>query len=1515
VPDPVVADRSRQRSTDIGRRLVEQWRSGRAFGKAAIGPRDPNVKVPLSLAQEQLRFMQLLNPASPAYVTSYCAWLHGAVDEQALAACVEAVARRHEILRTAFRLTDGEAYQVVADQSPVRLEILDLTDMPSGQGTDQALQLGRQACLEPFDLAHLPLARARIIRVADELRLIALVAHHMVCDGSSLDVLLQELSILYSAYRRHVEGDLPSVRLQYGDFAAWQRSPATPEDKEGLEYWKERLTAAPVLELPTDRARPRIRKLAAARLPLRVPSAETDALRLLARQSGATLFMIVLAGYQAMLGLVTGQDDVCVGSAAANRLPSETHGLVGPVMNLLALRTDLRGDPTFRQVLARVREVCLSAYRHQSVPFQRVVEAVAPSRAATHHPLFQAALVFQNFAAHDTWLEGVRAEKLDLGADSIQYDLELELHDAGSELAGCLRYATDFIPDDLAARLVLWLKRFLTVAGSNPDVRIADVPLLSARERRRITRRWNATRADLPAKLVHELIAEQMERTPTAMAVEFPGITLSFRELEERANRLAHYLRSLGVSTESVVGVCMERSAELVVALLAILKAGGAYLPLDPCLPAGRLSFMLEDTECGIVLSQARPPHPVAEGRIVIQLDAAADLINQQSPAQPTNASRPENAAYVIYTSGSTGRPKGVIVSHAGIANRVLWTVWHHSLSPADRILHKTPLTFDAAGWEILAPLVCGGTVVVARPGVQNDPDEIVSAVTDSAVTVLQLVPSMLELVVEAPGLERARSLRLIFCAGEPLPTRLCDRLLERLPDLEVYNTYGPTECSVDVTAHRCRPGMIGAIAPIGRPIQNTRIYLLDGDLRPVPCGVVGELCVAGTGLARGYVRRPDLTADRFIADPFSSSGGDRLYRTGDLARYRPDGTIVFAGRRDSQVKIRGVRVELGEVESAIAAHHAIRQVAVAACGQTPAQSRLIGYLVPAREERPSVTELREFLSRRLPDIMIPNVFVWLDALPLTSSGKVDRNALPAPQPGARPLMKVGFVAPHGAIEQLVAGIWEDLLGVKPVGSHDNFFELGGHSLIAAQVVSRIGESLTADLPIRLIFEQPTVAGLVAALTERSFGNPNPVASPIARLPRVPETRFPAQRRQGAGGRPPVGGSSTTVVRSFADVAPGDWDVAGPSSLFASARWLSGVEGTLSERNAYAVIRTEGRVAAGLAAYLVGGKAFPPMDPAEVLVATDMLEEIAPFQSSVERRRTADLSARLAPELARMGPATVCACPYSREAAILRQDESRDTALALVRALDGIAATWETRSAAALYLPPGLSAELAAVLQSHGYVKTTLAARAVLPIQWGTIGEYAGKIRRARPEIQAWQESGLEVSTADGLGNFIEEIAPLYARKLQKYGESLDVEAARRTLTWIDERFSDLASVIVARDQGLPLAFHLYFKKEDRIYSYFSGQTYDDRARQTRAFFIAAYYETIRLAMSQGITAIDYGIGSYDAKSARGCELIPLHGFFRFADADIKHDISAYLALLDAGWTRLIRRYGSRGRS
>jgi amino acid adenylation domain-containing protein len=1515
--DPVIAaglGPAGQQWTDAGRRLVEQWRSGSgAFGRAIIGPRDPDAKTPLSLAQEQLWFMQLLNPGSPAYVTSYCAWLYGAVDEQALAASVEAIAGRHEILRTVFRVTEGEADQVITDRSAVRLETVDLTVIPGPQRTDRALKLGAQACREPFDLARGPLARALIIRLGDDLRLLALVAHHLVCDGTSLDIVLQELSVLYSAYRRQAEARLPPVRLQYGDFSAWQRSSARWHGVDGLEYWKKRLTGVPVLDLPTDRVRPRVRDLAAHRLALGIPAQETDALRLLAQKTGTTLFMIVLAGYQAVLGRAGAQDEVCVGSAVANRSSSQVRTLVGPVMNLLALRVGLGGDPTFTDLLARVQQGCLEAYRHQSVPFQHVVEAVSPGHDTAHHPVFQAALVFQNFAAQDNWLDGVRAQRLDLGADSTPYDLELDLHDTGSELAGCLRYATDLVPDDLAARLVRWLRRFLAAVAENPGIRIAAVPLLSAGERRRITQQRNATRADLPATALHGLIAEQARRTPAAAAVEFAGATLSFGELEQRANRLAHYLRSLGVGPDSVVGICMERSAELVIALLAILKAGGAYLPLDPRFPSGRLSFMLEDTGCRIVLSQGCPPPQMAEGRILVQMEAAADAISEQSPAAPVITSRPENAAYVIYTSGSTGSPKGVVIPHLGIKNRVLWTIRRHALSPADRVLHKTPLTFDAAGWEILAPLVCGGTVVVARPGAHADPHEIVSAVTDEAVTVLQLVPSMLELVVEEPGLERARSLRLMFCAGEPFPARLCDRLFERLPGLEVYNTYGPAECSVDVTAHRCGPGMTGAIAPIGRPIHNTWIYLLDRDLQPVPYGAVGELYVGGAGLARGYVGRPALTADRFIADPFSASGGGRLYRTGDLGRYRPDGTIAFAGRRDSQVKVRGVRIELGEVESAIARHKAVRQVAVAACrGQTPAQSRLVGYLVPTGDARPSVTELRDFLVRRLPDIMIPNAYVWLDALPLTSSGKIDRNALPAPPLGERPDVQVAYVAPHGTTEQMVAGIWEGLLGVKPVGRQDNFFELGGHSIMAAQVVGRVGESLSIDLPIRLIFERPTIAGLAAALMEGTFGRS--AAAPIARLPRVPVARSPAPRREADAGAPRADAVSTRVLRSFADIAPGDWNAAGPRSLFASARWLSGVEGTLSEHNAYALIRREGRIAGALAAYLVGEGAFAPMNPAELLVATDMLEQIAPFQSAAERRRTAHLSERLAPELAGIGSAAVCACPYSREAAMLQRDDSRDTALALVRTLDEIAGTWQARSAAALYLPHSLSPELAAVLDSHGYVRTTLAARSVLNVQWPTIAGYADKMRRARPEIRAWQESGLEVSTSEALPDLITEIAPLYARHLQKYGAPLDIEAARRTLTWIDERFSDLASVVVVRDEGRALAFHLYFEAGDTIYSYFSGQTYDELAHKTKAFFIASYYEPIRLAMNKGATTIDYGIGSYDTKTARGCELVPLHGFFRFADRRITDEVPEYFALLDAAWTRLIRRYQARVR-
>jgi amino acid adenylation domain-containing protein len=1093
------------RATDLGRSLVEQWRAGASPAGERSIPATATGSLPLSPAQRRLWFLEQLSPGTTARVVGFCARLSGSLDEEAFGKSVENLARRHDILRATVRTVDGEPLLEVDDTARVAFSAEDLRRAPEGRREAEALRRATAAFRDPFDLERGPLVRVALLRTGAERHLLSIVAHHLVCDGWSLGVALRELAACYAAYASGAEPELPPLPVRYRDVAAWEVERAERGDwHEALEHWTARLADLPTLDLPADRPRPAVQTARGGRTPVRIPGDVAAALGRHARESGATLFMALLAAFQVLLLRLTGHDDVPVGSPAATRRRPELQGLIGPLVNLLVLRGDLSGDPTFRELLRRTRDLCVEAYACQEVPFERVVQELGPTRTGGA-PLVQVAFTMQNAPLPATPFGALSLERVELEPDAVQYDLDLEVWELPAGLEATLGYSSDLFDAPTAARLAGHLEVLLADACRRPDTRIGELELLTPAERRRILRTWNDTAAPVPDRCLHELFEEQAARTPSATAVVDGEGELTYAELNGLTNQLARRLRSEGIGPESIVGVCMERSPELVVSLLGILKAGGAYLPLDPDYPAERRVFVLDDAGAALVLSHA----PVADR--VHDLSVRALLVDEEwggivceSSAGLEPLARAENPAYVIHTSGSTGTPKGVVVPHAGIRNRVLWTVRTHGLGPADRVLQKTTLTFDAAAWEFLAPLVSGGSVVLAPPDVQHDPRAMVEAVADRDVTVLQLVPSVFKLVVEEPGLERCRSLRLVFCAGEPLPVALCERLFERLPQAELHNTYGPTECSIDVTAYRCRPGMHGPIVSIGRPIANTRVYVLDRALRPVPVGVTGELYAGGAGLGRGYLNRPALTAERFVPDPFDGRPGARLYRTGDLARYQADGNLEFVGRIDHQVKIRGFRIELGEVESALAEHPEVEQAVVVAREDEPGERRLVAYLVCAESE-PSASELRAHVRQKLPEYMVPSAFVLLATLPLTRSGKVDRKALPPPD-ASRPELEQAYVAPRTPVEELVARVWADVLSLEKVGVHDSFFELGGHSLLATRVVNRLGEAIAADVPLRLMFERPALADFAHAVTELRPDKPR--VPEIRRLPRVPRSRL-----------------------------------------------------------------------------------------------------------------------------------------------------------------------------------------------------------------------------------------------------------------------------------------------------------------------------------------------------------------------------------------------------------------------
>ncbi|MCP4662520.1 MAG: amino acid adenylation domain-containing protein, partial [bacterium] len=929
-----------------------------------------------------------------------------------------------------------------------------------------------------------PVLRAALVRLGTGTperteHLLLLTVHHIAFDGWSAGVFLDGLSTLYRACvapeARSLddvagrEPELPELPVQYADFAVWQRQWLRGEVLERqLAYWREQLAGLPVLDLPTDRPRPAVQSFRGTSEPLRLPAELGRQLRALGREHGTTLFMTLLAAFQALLGRTSGQADLAVGTPIAGRTQAELEGLLGFFVNTLVLRGDLSGDPsvggpTYRELLARVRETALGAYAHQDVPFEQLVEALDPERDLSQNPLAQVLFLLQNapIGAADFGSE-LRVGIEDVATGEAKFDLTLSLVEGAERLSGALEYNVDLFDRTTILRLLGSWRSLLAAAVADPQTRLSDLPLTSAAQRQQLVREWNDTRSsrtDPQAATLQQLIEAQVEKTPEAIAVEFAGERLSYRELNRRANQLAHHLRRLGVGgpasrAEVPVGICAERSSELVVGLVGILKAGGAYLPLDPTYPAERLSFMAEASELRVLLTQERllPSLPELADRVVC-LDTGWAEISAQSSENPSPAAASSNLAYVIYTSGSTGRPKGSMIPHRGIVNRLLWMQEAYGLEPGEGVLQKTPFSFDVSVWEFFWPLLVGARLVVARPGGHQDGAYLAEVVAERAITTMHFVPSMLQAFVEEPRAEDCDGLRRVIASGEALPPALQERFFSCL-GAELHNLYGPTEASVDVTFWACQRAGERSSVPIGRPIANTEIYLLDRGGHPAAVGVAGELHIGGVGLARGYLGRPDLTAERFVPDPWSRIPGGRLYRTGDLARFRPAGAIEFLGRIDFQIKIRGFRIELGEIEAALGQSPWVRECVVVAREHAPGDhrplpARLVAYAVT--EGRGSEQELRAHLKQSLPEYMVPAAVVLLDALPLSPNGKVDRKALPAPEPAVAGPAGTGG-GPRDPIEEILAEIFAQLLGLERVGTGDDFFALGGHSLAATQM-------------------------------------------------------------------------------------------------------------------------------------------------------------------------------------------------------------------------------------------------------------------------------------------------------------------------------------------------------------------------------------------------------------------------------------------------------------------------------
>jgi amino acid adenylation domain-containing protein len=1075
--------------------IAEALRAGEVSSAPPLEATARDGPLPLSFAQQRLWFLDQLAPGSSVYNIPHAVVLAGELSVPALGAAMAEVVRRHEVLRTTFATVEGEPVARVGAAEAPGLPLVDL-GVVGGAAWEEARRLVRQEGGRPFDLERGPLLRLLLVRLSERTHTLASTMHHIVSDGWSTGILVRELSALYQAFVAGRESPLAELPIQYGDFAVWQRRWLSGGVLASeIAYWKGQLAGMPpVLELPTDRLRPALRRGRGAREAFALSAESLAGLRALVREQGATLFMGLLTGFAVLLGRYSGQEDLTIGTPIAGRTQVEVEKLIGFFVNTLVLRADLSGDPPFVEQLHRVREATLGAYAHQELPFERLVEELEPVRDLGRTPLFQAMLVLQNVPQESLEMEGLRLSGLELESDTAKLDLTLSMIEggAGGVIHGSVDYDVDLFDRSTIRRLVAHLGNLLSGALAAPQTALSALPLEIMAERHQLLLEWNDTASSYaPDGRLHGLVEAQMARAPEQVAVVFEGEFLTYGSLDAEANRLASRLRRLGVGADAVVAFCAERSIEMVVGLLGILKSGGAYVPLDPTYPAERLRFMMVDAFRGaerpVLVIQEHLERRLADEALagtpsvtVVRLGGVRDPVAEEVVSELAVDLAPENLAYLIYTSGSTGRPKGVMTSHRAIVNRLLWMQEVLSITAADRVLQKTPLSFDVSVWELFWPLMTGACLVVARPDGHRDSAYLALAIEEHEITVLHFVPSMLSVFLEEPNLGHCASLRRVIASGEGLASELAARFLSRF-SVGLYNLYGPTEAAVEVTYHACRLSA-GVPLPIGRPIANLEVHVVGRDLQAASLGAVGELWIGGVGLARGYLGRADLTAQAFVPHPWSVRPGERLYRTGDLVRRLADGSVVYLGRIDHQVKIRGFRIELGEIESALRGHPEVREAVVLAREDRPEERRLVAYLV-ADEDRLTAGELRDFLRERLPEHMVPAAFAWLEALPLTANGKVDRRALPVAEEGSGGEGREP-VAPRTPFEELLAGIWAEALRAERVGVEDNFFDLGGHSLLATRVISRIREAFGVGLPVRSLFDRPTVSRLAEVIVE-----------------------------------------------------------------------------------------------------------------------------------------------------------------------------------------------------------------------------------------------------------------------------------------------------------------------------------------------------------------------------------------------------------------------------------------------
>ncbi|XWK89438.1 MAG: amino acid adenylation domain-containing protein [Phormidium sp.] len=1075
-----------------------------------ILPRAKNAELPLSYAQSRLWFLDQLEPNSALYNIPIALRLIGTLKITALEQSLAEIIHRHEVLRTNFITVDGQPVPIIKTEVNSKISVVDLQHLSITEREIAYAQLAQQQAIQPFDLADTNLLRTTLVVLSETEQILLVCMHHIVSDGWSRGVLIQELATLYNSYTQDRPSDalttkipLEPLPIQYADFAIWQKQWLQGEVLQTqLNYWQQQLAdAPPLLLLPTDRPRPAIQTFTGVHQEFTLSVELTQRLTKLSQEQGVTLFMTLLAAFDTLLYRYTGQSDILVGSPIANRNRSEIEKLIGCFINTLVLRADLSGNPSFKELLTRIRDVAMDSYTYQDLPFELLVETLQPERNLSHTPLFQVMFVLQNAPMPDIELTGLTMSYLPTENATAKFDLTLSMENRTTGLLGVWEYNTDlFDTANATLRERTTIERmtghFMTLLESivaHPEQQISQLPLLTEIEQKQLLIEWNNTQTAYPSdKCLHQLFEEQVEQTPDAVAVVFEKQQLTYRELNNRANQLAHYLHTLGIGADVLVGICVERSLEMLVGILGILKAGGAYVPLDSEYPTERLSFMLEDSQVSVLLTQAKlveslPKHQAQ----VVCLDTDWNTISQNSKSNPQNPATYNNLAYVIYTSGSTGKPKGVLVNHCNVVRLFAATNDWYNFNTQDVWTLFHSYAFDFSVWEIWGALLYGGRLVIVPYLVTRSPESFYQLLINEKVTVLNQTPSAFRQLISAEesiATTDELKLRLVIFGGEALELKSLQPWFERHGDTmpQLVNMYGITETTVHVTYRQLSlADLNGSASVIGRPIPDLKVYVLDEHLQPVPIGVKGEMYVGGAGVTRGYLNRHELTAERFISSPFDDV---KLYKTGDLARYLPNGELEYLGRIDNQVKIRGFRIELGEIEAALAQHPAIRENVVVVREDEPGDKRLVAYVVAKGESSLQVIELRQFLTDRLPAYMIPNAIVVLESLPLTANGKIDRRALPKPDLNSQLLDK--YVAPRSPTEERLAEIWAQVLKVERVGINDNFFALGGHSLLATQLVSRIRDRFKIEFRLRELFNTATLAELAEAIEKLQHQKP-----------------------------------------------------------------------------------------------------------------------------------------------------------------------------------------------------------------------------------------------------------------------------------------------------------------------------------------------------------------------------------------------------------------------------------------